>query len=1269
MKILGLDLGVGSVGWALIETDENHISQTLLGLGSRIINLSVEETKTFNNGKGITLNANRTMLRTMRKGLHRYKMRRSLLRSLLVKYGLYDPKINLTTLPPLALWKLRSDAATPGSQVSLPELGRVLSHLSKKRGYKHSKSDEGDSSTSEYVKQVNGRFAEIKTADSTVGQYFYKKLLESEIKDDNGKSVVNYRVKEQVFPRKAYEEEFFTIMENQRYFYPEILTDNTVKEIWHAIFYQRPLKSCKHLVSICEFEKRPFIIAKNGKSIEIGPKVAPRTSPISQLTRIYEVVNNIRIVNPHNKKRLKVDSQPSLFDELENNREYKLLQHEYVLSGEERMRIVEYLNTHEKLTSKDLLNILGLKKSDGFRLDKNVGKGIKGNDTYIKLWNALEGVPEREKLLQFHVKLKDVLKKNTETGKMEPAIDPETGEVLQEVDPAIINQPLYQLWHTLYSITDKDELIKVLENKFDLGDDVAQRLYTIDFRKDGFANRCAKFMRRILPFLMQGYMYSEACTMVGINHSNSLTKEENEERILKEKLSPIPKNSLRQPIVEKILNQMVNVVNAIVEKYGQIDEVRVELARPLKMTADQRATTTENINKRERENKKIAEEFEKYNLPPTRRRIQKYRMWKEVGCKCMYCGKSVKMADFMNDMENEIEHIIPRSRFFDDSFSNKTFACRKCNKEKGNSTAYDYMSSKSEEELSAYIERVEELYAKKIISRTKRDRFLTSGNDIPEDFLERDLRQTQYITKKACEILRESIRNVWVTSGSVTDFLRHVWGYDTILHDLNLDRYASADLVEEIVYEHAGHTHKRLQIKEWSKRLDHRHHAIDALTAALTRQSYIQRLNKMNAEHGSIYEEVIKAGYTHRTPTSLLNKWGESRPHIEVNKVAAALNQIAVSAAGNNKFVSPGRRNIKQRGKLQTVQTGIIVPRGPLHEESIYGKNLVLAGKKNLKEAFLNPSLIVDKHIKEQIENRIKENGDDPRKALKTLKKDPISIIDPKKGEKRSILEVECFEEKFVIKYKLSSIEFKNIDNIVDKAVRELVRKRYEECEKDQKTFQRSLTDNPLKMGNGVIRSVRCFTKLSPEVVIELRKDSNENPIGYAKSGSNHHVAFYRNPKGEVVENVTSFWDAIQRKRHGISVIIKNPKAAIDQLISISDDISKETLLIKMPSPDWEFVEILKKGDTFILGLSDEEIEDAISSGDNAKLLQNLYKVQKFSTNQYFFRLHIHTNLDTSSKSALDRKMKNFLQFSCSSFWKSNPHRVHISKLGEISYD
>ncbi|MDE5874117.1 MAG: type II CRISPR RNA-guided endonuclease Cas9, partial [Muribaculaceae bacterium] len=863
MKILGLDLGVGSVGWALIETDADYRPIDILGLGSRILNLSIKESDTFNNGKGETLNAKRTSLRTMRKMNYRFKMRRSLLDRLLAESGMKDSDNDFLGLTPLQLWKLRSDAATEGTRLTLPEIGRVLSHLNKKRGYRHSKNDNDDTTQSQYVKGVNSRYAEIKTLNKTLGQYFYELLAASAQQGEDGKVLGTYRIKDQVFPRRAHEEEFDAIMKVQREFYPNILTGEKIEELRHAIFHQRPLKSCKHLVSLCEFEKRHYK-NKNGKIVESGPRVAPRTSPLAQLTRIYEVINYIRIVNPHNKKRKKTNSNPGLFEEIEKTKDFRLLQHEYVLSNEERDRIADFLNTHEKMTSKDLFGLLGLSKSDGFRLDKNIGKGIKGNDTYMKLWNALEGEPERERYLQFNVAFKDVVKENPETRSIEPVVDSETGEILQEVDPNFIEQPLYKLWHTVYSITDKEELSKVVKEKYGFSDEVAERLYAIDFRKDGFSNRSVKFMRKLLPFLMEGYMYSEACTMIGVKHSDYLNKEENEQRELRKFLDPISKNSLRQPTVEKILNQMINIVNALIEKYGTIDEVRVELARPLKMTAEQRALTTERNNKREKENKKISLEFEKYGISPTRRRIQKYQMWEETGCRCMYCGQPVSITEFMGDMATEIEHIIPRSKFFDDSFSNKTFACRKCNQEKGNRTAYDYMSTKSEDDLSAYVERVEEMFAKKIISKTKHDRFLTTESEIPQDFLERDLRQTQYITKKSCELLREVIRNVWVTSGSVTDFFRHAWGYDRILHDLNVERYSIVDKVEEVEYEHAGQIHKRIQIKDWNKRLDHRHHAVDALTAALTRQGYIQRLNKINAEHGSIYEEVMSAGNSHR---------------------------------------------------------------------------------------------------------------------------------------------------------------------------------------------------------------------------------------------------------------------------------------------------------------------------------------------------------------------------------------------------------------------
>lgn len=80
-----------------------------------------------------------------------------------------------------------------------------------------------------------------------------------------------------------------------------------------------------------------------------------------------------------------------------------------------------------------------------------------------------------------------------------------------------------------------------------------------------------------------GKKYSEACEAAGYRHSKrSLTREELNKKDYKNHLELLPKNSLRNPVVEKILNQMVNVVNAIVDAYGKPDEIRIELARELK---------------------------------------------------------------------------------------------------------------------------------------------------------------------------------------------------------------------------------------------------------------------------------------------------------------------------------------------------------------------------------------------------------------------------------------------------------------------------------------------------------------------------------------------------------------------------------------------------------------------------------------------------------------------------------------------------------------
>ena len=138
-------------------------------------------------------------------------------------------------------------------------------------------------------------------------------------------------------------------------------------------------------------------------------------------------------------------------------------------------------------------------------------------------------------------------------------------------------------------IHDKDELSRVLLKNFGIEEsEVIDALYKIDFGKVGFGNKSARAIRRILPYLQDGLMYSEACLATGFKHSKSLTVAENEARTLLSRLPQIKKNELRQPIVEKILNQMINLVNAVIDQYGTIDEIRVELARELKQSREER---------------------------------------------------------------------------------------------------------------------------------------------------------------------------------------------------------------------------------------------------------------------------------------------------------------------------------------------------------------------------------------------------------------------------------------------------------------------------------------------------------------------------------------------------------------------------------------------------------------------------------------------------------------------------------------------------------
>ena len=1270
MKIIyGLDLGVASVGWSAISIDESG-NYKIEGMGSRIIPYSDTEGDEFGKGVGESINQQRTKDRTARKGLDRYQLRRTLLIEELKKNGMF-PDSSLFNLSALELFGLRSKAST--EQISLQELGRLLLQLNQRRGYKHGAEDENsDKQQRDWVETINNRYAKIK-GKQTIGQFFYQELQEHIAQQKY------YRIKEQIFPREAYIEEFNEIWDTQQKFYPNQLSENLKLKIRdQIIYYQRPLKSQKGLVSVCEFEgfAKKINDGKTEKEIFIGPKVAPRSSPLFQLAKIWESINSITI------KRITSDGKKHTTFDISRFKE----------------KIFQHLNSKINLSESELFQILEISKRDGYYSDRNVRKkGIQGNLTMTAILKALNGYEKSQDLIQFDI--------STEGGNH---LNKSTGEIIsiEQVSTKYEKEPLYQLWHVCYSIKDKSEKINALEKRFKLPSNYAEALSKIDFSAANFGNKSAKAIRKILPALMKGHIYSDAMEIVGYNHSFSETLEEKNSKQLQERLSLLSKNSLRQPIVEKILNQMINVVNSMIDAFGKPDEIRIELARELKQSKEERNEFFNAISQRTKQSEKIAERLQnEYGVRGTRKNIEKWRLWHEVNGRCLYCNSQISVEQFLKGIESDVEHIIPKAFFFDDSFANKTIAHIRCNSAKSNITAFDFMNSKGGEALDNYLQTINELYKnEKVdkakteegvhcltgkISKGKFERLQWRKEDIPADFINRQLQETRYIARKAKQILSKVCREINSTSGNITETLRRLWGWNEVLTNLALPKFRKQGLTEEITVGLNGNSIKKEIIPGWSKRDDHRHHAIDALTVACTKQGFIQRLNTLNAEHtrDEMFAEIKGREYSEKL--SLLEKYLiQQRPFTTV-QVENIVSGILVSYKAGKKVATIGNRKVKKNGKREIVQKGIIVPRGALSEQSVYGKIKTVARdfKKNelirrpIKYLFENSDLIFKSKIKSLIEERLKQVEGDIKKAIASIKKNPIYLNPEKKLEWGT-----CWEERYVINYQLNK-DFDKTDKIIDPVVKKIIEERINQS-KNQKEAFKDLDKNPIwyNKEKGIpILSVRCYAALNKAESVRVHDKSNDiEYLKYFKPGNNHHIALYKNEEGELEELPAAFWHCVERKSFFIkyftreerdmvqeNTIIKKPALVWDKILSLPDNILSESFLEKLPKPKWELVTSLQRNEMFIIGLKNEELQDAIKTNDYRLISQYLFRVQKIAESYYNFRLHTETKVDDKyngkKNENLSINLGKAIRIASIPAWiKRNPIKVRVNNLGKI---
>lgn len=762
-----------------------------------------------------------------------------------------------------------------------------------------------------------------------------------------------------------------------------------------------------------------------------------------------------------------------------------------------------------------------------------------------------------------------------------------------------------------------------------------------------YGSLSAKAIHKILPHLKEGNQYDVACEYAGYRHSkSSLTKEEIANKVLKDKLEVLPRNSLRNPVVEKILNQMVNVINAIIEAYGRPDEIRVELARELKKNAKEREKLTKSIAEttktHEAHKKLLQEEFGLKNVG--RSDILRYKLYKELesrGYKTLYSNTYIPREKLFSK-EFDIEHIIPQARLFDDSFSNKTLEARNVNIEKGNRTAYDFVKEKfgesgTDNSLDCYLNNIEVLFVSGKISKTKYTKLKMTEQDIPGGFIERDLRNTQYIAKKALSMLNEISRCVVATSGSITDKLREDWQLVDVMKELNWEKYKALGLVE---YFEDKDGKQIGRIKDWSKRNDHRHHAMDALTVAFTKEVFIQYFNNKNASlNPNTNEYAIKNKYFQNgraiAPIPLNEFRAEAKKHLE---------NTLISIKAKNKVITNNINKTKKRGGVNTKKQQ--TPRGQLHLETIYGccrQYLTKEEKVNASFDVSKIATVSSSVYRDALLKRLQEHHNDPKKAFagrNSLDKKPVWLDKEQIRKVPEKVKTVTFETIYTIRKEISPDL--RVDKIIDSGVRKMLTGRLKEYGNDAKKAFSNLDEKPIWLNKekGIPIKRVTISGISNAQSLHVKKDKDGKPVldgngrnipvDFVNTGNNHHVAVYRRPvidkngqmvidengnlKYELEEVVVTFFDAVTRVNLGQPIIDKDYKA----------------------SEGWQFLFSMKQNEYFVFpnkktGFNPKEID--LLDADNYGLISpNLFRVQKFTHKNYVFRHHLETTIkDTSS--------------------------------------
>ncbi len=878
----------------------------------------------------------------------------------------------------------------------------------------------------------------IKTENSignkTVGCYIYDHILQNPNEKIKGKLV-------RTIERKYYKEELKAILEKQIALQPQLFTDqllaDCIRELYSKneaqqrnlaardfvhlfvediIFYQRPLRRQKSTIANCSLESR-FYIDKDSHTRKEAPlKVCPKSNPYYQEFRVLQWFQNLKIY------------------EIDTDRE---VTHEFIKTLEDKQQLFDFLMDQKEIDCEELLKYF-LNHTYPNAKEKALKSELKKwKETYR--WNYVYDMGEK-------------------SSKKYPMNETryELGRYLEKVtnlpEHFLTKEIEYQLWHLIYSVTDKIAYEKGLK-KFAQRHHLDEDSFVENFKKfkpypSEYGSFSEKAIRKLLPLMRFGSHWNfdsidkdtqkrieDLITGVENDEIRTILREKAEKYQLEKEtdfqglplwlaqyivynrhaeasslekwtsvndletyLNNFKQHSLRNPIVEQVVTETLRVVRDIWQQYGQgkadfFDKIHIELGRELKKTAKEREELSKQNQKNEDTNLYIKEklkELEKYNTRAySITHQEKYKLWLEQKHISPYTGQIISLENLFTD-NYEIEHIIPQSRFFDDSLSNKVVCESIVNKApyKDRQLGLEFIKnqggrivkelSKENKTIKIFTEKQYRTFIKEHYSNNPAKTKKLLLEEIPEKMVARQMNDTRYISKFISEILSKIVRsdeqdegvhskNVILCTGKITSILRQDWGLNDVWDNLILPRFERMDnlLQKEKFTIYSIEKQKKIpvvpindQFKSFQKkRIDHRHHALDAIIIACVTGEHINYINNQHAlekgkdkkekqkEHDKLREKLCIKKYNKGSEENY--SWIFKKPwNTFTQEVRATLEGMVVSFKQNlrviNKATNYYERWVEENGKYikkMVKQEGTNwAIRKPMHEETISGK-------------------------------------------------------------------------------------------------------------------------------------------------------------------------------------------------------------------------------------------------------------------------------------------------------------------------------------------